>query len=402
MTINRPPGLALALLLAFVSLAASAGCAAAYKRNPLPPELSDGAVVPGIPGARFWGDEDTVSSPTGQRRLAELVAQATSSGLIDEPSNWLVLSGGGANGAFAAGLLAGWSDRGDRPEFNRVTGVSTGALIAPFAFLGPDYDHVLEEVYTTVETSDIVSRRSIIAALSSDALTSTRPLQDLLAFYVTPELISAIAEQHQRGRRLLVITTNLDALRPVVWDIGEIAASDTRGRVELVRKILLASASIPIAMPPVYIEVEAAGAMYDEMHVDGGATAQLFLYSSGVDAEQAIADLGVDAPTIYIIRNARLAPPWETVRPKITSIARRTLASLVRTQGLGDLYQAYLLSQRDGIAFRLAVIPDSSTEQPAEPFDTEYMIALFERARAAGRQGFRWAEAPPGYDPGDD
>jgi len=378
------------------------GCAPSFKRHPLPPALSEGAIIPSVPKARFWADEDNISSPAGQRRLAELAAQARASGIIDEPSNWLVLSGGGANGAFAAGLLVGWSERGDRPEFNRVTGVSTGALIAPFAFLGPEYDHIIEEVYTTVETKDIIRSRGLITALRSDAFTNTEPLQNLIASYVDDDLLDAIAAEHNRGRRLLVMTTNLDAIRPVAWDIGEIAASDAPDRVELVRKVLLASASIPVGMPPVYIRVLAAGEMYDEMHVDGGAAAQLYLYSSAIDAEKAIGDLGVRPPTIYIIRNARLDPSWRTVKPRLTDIAGRTMTSLVRTQGLGDLYQAYLLSQRDGIGYRLASIPENFDEQPTEPFDPAYMTALFQRARAAGRQGFHWAETPPGYNPGDD
>jgi hypothetical protein len=387
-------------LLAAATIALPGGCAPSFKRNPIPVELAQGATISGVPRARFWADEDNLSTMDGQARLAEIVDQARESGLIDAPSNWLLLSGGGANGAFSAGLLYGWSERGDRPEFNRVTGVSTGALIAPFAFLGSEYDEVIREVYTTVTTKEILKSRGLITALRSDAFTSTEPLKRLIARYVDDALVEAIAREHLRGRRLLVMTTNLDALRPVAWDIGEIAVSDNPDKVEIIRSALRASASIPAAMPPVYIQVEAAGATYDEMHVDGGATAQLYLYSGGIDAEKAIADLGVRPPTLYIIRNARISPPWQTVKPELTEIAKRTLSSLIRTQGLGDLYQAYLLSQRDGFNFRLASIPDDFNEQPAEAFDPVYMTELFERARAAARQGYQWSETPPGYRPG--
>lgn len=400
MTTTRIARCVLVVVLSVVTMAGPAGCAPSFKRNPLPVELSDGAMIPGVPHARFWADEDNLSTPSGQLRLQEIVQQGRDSGLIDKPSHWLILSGGGANGAFAAGLLYGWSERGDRPEFNRVTGVSTGALIAPFAFLGSEYDHVLKDVYTTITTKEILKARGLLTAIRSDAFTSTEPLKKLIASFVDEELLDAIAAQHRRGRRLLVMTTNLDAIRPVAWDIGAIAASDSPDRVELVRSVLRASASIPAAMPPVYIQVQAAGGVYDEMHVDGGASAQLYLYSSGIDAEKAIADLGIRPPTLYIIRNSRISPPWSTVEPKLTDIAKRTLSSLIRTQGLGDLYQAYLLSQRDGFKFRLAYIPDDFNEQPVEAFDPVYMTELFERARAAARQGYQWSETPPGYRPG--
>ncbi|MFG0275822.1 MAG: patatin-like phospholipase family protein [Phycisphaerales bacterium] len=402
MPTHRLRRLAPATLLSLAVFLAPAGCGASFKRNPLPSALAGAAVIPGAPDARTWADTDNVTTPDGERRLATIVEQATASGLVDAPSHWLVLSGGGANGAYGAGLLVGWTERGDRPQFSRVTGVSTGALIAPFAFLGPAYDDRMREVYTTVSTKDIVRERGVLTALNSDAFTSTKPLQRLLAKHIDGELLDAIAAEHRRGRRLVIVTTNLDALRPVAWDLGAVATSDAPNRVELARNILLASASIPGAMPPVYFEVEAGGRRFDEMHVDGGATAQLFTYAAGVDARAAIERLGIDAPTLYIIRNARLDPEWETVRPRLGAIIGRTITSLIRTQGLGDLYQSYLLSQRDGFDFRLAYIPEDFDLEPAESFDPVYMTALFERGRAAAADGYPWATAPPGYDPSDE
>jgi predicted acylesterase/phospholipase RssA len=195
--------------------------------------------------------------------------------------DYLVLSGGGGNGAFGAGLLAGWTAHGSRPEFQIVSGVSTGALIAPFAFLGPAYDGTLRDVYTRYSTEDLVESRSLLSIVRGDAALSTARLRALIAHYLDDAVIAAIAAEGARGRSLFVGTTNLDAGRPVVWDITRIAAHGTPAARELIYDVILASTAIPGAFPPVMIQVEAHGLRYDEMHVDGGVTSQLFLASTG-------------------------------------------------------------------------------------------------------------------------
>ena len=199
------------------------------------------------------------------------------------PVNYLAVSGGGDNGAFGAGLMNGWTETGTRPEFKMVTGVSTGALIAPFAFLGSDYDATLREVYTTMTPEKVYRARGFSAALYDDAMADTTPLSQVIAGYADQKMFDAIAREYQKGRLLMIGTTDLDAQRPVIWNIGALAASGHPGALDLFRKILRASAAIPGAFQPVLIDVEIDGRKYQEMHVDGGAIAQLFLYPASID-----------------------------------------------------------------------------------------------------------------------
>ena len=381
-----------------VLLLVLSGCASVLPRNTVPLEAVGTAQIEGIPDARFWGDD---ISPHLKYEMDNLTPEEIRSGfpaLYGQPHNYLAISGGGANGAFGAGVLGGWSATGNRPEFQMVTGISTGALIAPFAFLGSDYDHVLKEVYTTISTKDIVEKRPLLSLLTGDAAADTTPLQGLLKKYVNNEVIAAIGVEHRRGRGLYVGTTDLDYMRPMIWDIGAIAASGQPGAAKLVRKILLASASIPGAMPPVRIDVMVNGKTYDEMHVDGGTAAQVFVYPSSTDWSQVLKLLDVQGETTaYVIRNSRFKTSYKVVEPKVTPIAGRSISSLIRTQGIGDLYMIYMLTQRDGIDYQLAYIPDEFERQAEEPFDMDYMNELYELGYQMAVKGYPWIDEPPGW-----
>ncbi len=386
-------------LLAVVLFAAIQSCASVPKRNPVPEELSRTAQIPDIPYARIWGDELPHDL---ENRLAVGKAQIETHNpdALRQPHTYLALSGGGANGAFGAGLLAGWTEAGNRPNFNIVTGVSTGSLIAPLAFLGPAYDAKLKRFYTTVSTEDILKRRNVLAAVTGDALASTEPLQKLMTEIYDQKMLKEIAVEYGKGRRLWIGTTNLDADRPVIWNIGAIATKGDSKALELFQKVLLASASIPGAFPPVYIEVEANGRRYDEMHVDGGATTQVFLYPASLDWRQVAKKLGLKGETrIYVIRNSRLEPEWEAVKPTLGPIAKRSISTLIRTQGIGDLYRIYLGAQRDNIDYNLAYIPEDFEAQPKEEFDPEYMKKLFDLGYHLAKSGYPWKKAPPGFAP---
>jgi hypothetical protein len=378
-------------LLAAIAVTAVAGCASAPRRtDPLPADLGAVAVVPGIPGARYWGDERAPAlGPWIDAPEAEL--RARYAGIMDREHHYLALSGGGEDGAYGAGLLAGWTEAGDRPEFTVVTGVSTGALIAPFAYLGPAYDGRLRELYTSYGGSDLVEPRGLIDFLRNDAAASTRPLRRLIERFVDDDVVAAIAREHRRGRGLLISTTHLDAGRPVTWNVGAIAASGAPNARALIHDVMLASASIPVAFPPVLIEVEADGRRWTEMHVDGGVTAQLFLYPAALDWRKVTQRLHVrGTPRLYVVRNARLSPTWHTVERGVFPIAGATISTLIRTQGVGDLAQTFLNARRDGIDFQLAFIPTGFVEQPARPFDPAYMGRLYELGRRAGRDGTAW------------
>jgi hypothetical protein len=361
----------------------------------LPEEYAYQASIPGIPMARFWGDETPADL---LQRLEQF--QRGRSRHEGETIDALALSGGGANGAFGAGLLVGWTAAGTRPEFRIVTGISTGALIAPFAFLGPEMDAELERFYTTTSTGDILIRRNLLLLLRLDSATDSSPLRNMLLELFSPQIIKAIAAEHDKGRRLYVGTTHLDAGRPVIWNIGEIAASDQPGVAELLADIFLASASIPGIFPPVFIQVEANERVYDEMHVDGGTASQVFLYPPSLRIDKLMKKLQVTGrkSRIFVIRNSQLSTEWKTVRPRVTAIAQRSLGALIRSQGIGDVNQIYLRALRDQIDFNLAYIPPSFDMKPQEEFDPVYMRALFQLGYQMAKDGFPWKKDPIGFE----
>lgn len=364
----------------------------------LPEELTDRAVIPGIPDARYWGDD----MPEHLRKLWDVPGeelQARYPGISGVEHNYLAISGGGANGAFGAGFLSGWTETGRRPEFTFVTGISTGALTAPLAFLGPAWDPHLEELYTRYSTKHLAKKRPPIAALTASALYTTRGLKALIDRTFNQKMMSAIAtEWSEKGRALIVGTTNIVALRPVLWRVQHIAASGHPNALALIRDVLLASASIPIAFPPVQIEVEAAGRRYKEMHVDGGAVAQVFLYPQQVNWKFFLRSLNVKGkPNVYLIRNSRLTPTWAAVKPRLFPIALRTMSSLIRTQGIGDMFRMYLSAQHDGLKFHMIHIPNDFTREPKEQFDPDYMRELFNLGRHLGHSHDPWVRVPPGF-----
>jgi predicted acylesterase/phospholipase RssA len=310
------------------------------------------------------------------------------------PVYMLAVSGGGDNGAYGAGFLNGWTASGTRPEFKAVTGVSTGALIAPFAFLGPRYDYVLERVYTTSTQKDIFKKRGMISGLFGDAMADTRPLAQTIASYVNRQLLDDIAAEYAKGRLLLVGTANLDTMEPVIWNMTAIAARKDPEAIALFSKILLASASIPGAFPPVMIDVNLEGTHYQEMHVDGGTAAQLFLYPPSLT----LANGPQRKRFAYIIRNARLDPEWASTDRRTMTIAMRAIDSLTRTQGIGDLYRVYATTQRDGVDYNLTYIPATFNVPHKEMFDTAYMKALYDVGLQAAKSGFQWQKYPPGFE----
>ena len=392
---TRLPWVALVMILA----ALAPGCAQQPRQATLPEQLADVAEIPGIPRARFWGDR----LPPWFDESIEIMRQQLARNFTKEemilPSNYLAISGGGPNGAFSAGLMKGWSESGERPPFVIVTGVSTGALVAPFAFLGPEYDDTLQTLYTTISTKDIVIERPIFSALLGDSLDDVTPLNHLLDKYITENVMRGIAAKYREGRRLFIGTTNLDAGRPVIWDISEIANSGAPNALHLIHEVLLASASVPGVFPPVYIDVVAYGKHFKEMHVDGGATSQLFLYPASLHWNTVAQDLALTGRhRLYIIRNSQLSPDWQPVKPELLPIVERSIDSLIRTQGIGDLYRMYLGVQRDGIEYYLADIPSSFKEVPKEQFDREYMTKLYELSYETAKDGYPWRRGPPGFE----
>lgn len=316
--------------------------------------------------------------------------------------NYLSISGGGSDGAFGAGLINGWTESGERPHFKVVTGVSTGALIAPYAFLGPDYDDELKESYTTVDASHIFEIIGLLPMLFSDSATSTKPLQDLIATGVDERLLDAVAVEHKKGRRLYIATTNLDVEQPIIWDMGAIASSNRPDRLDLFRKVMLASASIPSLFPPVMIDVTAKGQEYQEMHVDGGVFFQSFSISSIADLPDIIQAAhpeftGKVEQNLYVLRNSWVTPTFQQVDRSLTAIAQRAVLSMFKVSGINDLWRLYFAARDDNVTFRYIAIPREYVPSTTEQFNKEEMNRLYEYGRAMAIGGIYWLTVPPGY-----
>jgi hypothetical protein len=374
---------------------ALAGCASILRLDAPPAEATPDLPILGIPNARFW--PDGAAEPLEREAATMLQRQRARTAGTLPPANFLALSGGGDNGAYGAGVLTGWTATGDRPEFDVVTGISAGALIAPFAFLGPDYDPQLREVFTELAPRDVLLLRRIPLALLFDlALADTSPLYRLIERQADERMLAAIAREYARGRLLLIGTTNLDLQRPVVWNIGAIAASGHPQALMLFRRILLASASIPGAFPPVLIDVEHDGQAHQEMHVDGGAATQVFLYPPALDVRSLTGAPAAPRPrTVWVIRNGRMDVEGANVNRGLVTIASRSIATLLHFGGVGDISRIYLTAQRDGMEFRVSFIGSNFQAGRREPFDQGYMRALFDYGARKALQGEAWAREPP-------
>jgi hypothetical protein len=392
MTATRRSMLGAALAAPFLGAACSAPT-----RLPSVPKADVARAQPlGIPNGRFFADGGAVGmQQEGELSLEREIAAWRAAGHRGPlpPANFLAISGGGDNGAFGSGLLVGWTETGNRPQFKLVTGVSTGSLISPFAFLGPEYDRQLKDVYTTITPPDIYRARNLTAALFDDAMADTGPLANVIARYADEPLLVAIAREYAKGRLLLVGTTHLDAQRPVIWNMGAIAASGHPGALALFRKILRASSAVPAAFQPVMIDVEVDGRKYQEMHVDGGAIAQLFLYPPSLRLTN------TRVRRAYIIRNARLDPEWSNTEPVTLTIAGRSISTMLAASGHNDVLRTYFVTQRDRVDYNLAFIgTDLGVEHPSGEFDKTYMNALYDYGYQKARRGYPWHKAPPGIE----
>jgi len=313
------------------------------------------------------------------------------------PLSYLALSGGGADGAYGAGVLNGWTAAGTRPEFSVVSGVSTGALIAPFAFLGPAYDATLRDVYTSGVAESLLDTPSIVHALFGSGLFGNTHLRELVARYIGQDMLGAIAAEHARGRRLLIVTTNLDTQRTVIWDMGRIAAIGSPQALSLFRDVMAASASIPVVFPPMLIDAEANGHRFQEMHVDGGVTApvltlpEAFLLRNGAFAR------GLRM-NIYVLINDKVERDFQLVPNSTIDIAARASASVTKTQIRSVLYETYDFARRNNFGFNLTYIDKDLPSPGSFGFETSYMRSLYQYGYDKAKAGNFWAKAPPSDD----
>ena len=381
---RRPLARAVAVVACGLAIAAAvAACSTAPPRTSYSQQEQVAADIPGIPGARLWADDPGITR--GRRSVAPRAK-------VEQPII-LALSGGGADGAFGAGLLAGWSAAGTRPKFTFVSGASAGALIAPFAFLGPRYDETLRNVFASGEMANLLQSDSL-GALFGTSVFKTAPLRNLIARYADEDMLAAVAREYQTGRRLYVVTTNLDAQRTAIWDMGRIAASGQPNSLELFRNVLTASASIPGVFSPVLIDVESQGHAFAEMHVDGGVTTNVFILPEAV-LVSGTAVFPPDArPKLYVIMNSKLSPDFEIVRASTLPIVTRSFETSVRANTRNTLLASYQFAKTRHWDFKLTSIEPSYPKSPTVGFDPGYMQALFDYGYQRGKNGILWQTTP--------
>jgi len=389
-------------LIYVITLLLFSGCASI--RHALPVGMSAVATVDGMDDVRATSGYPSAFMVKDFTGL--IATEETKNPFIfkaDKTYSFLAISGGGGNGAYGAGILNGWSKAGDRPEFKVVTGISTGAIIAPFAFLGSEYDDKLKDFYTKYSTKDLLRKKSFFSALFSDSLTSNAPLEQLIDKNFDAALLKRIAEEYEKGRRLYVGTTNLDEQKLIIWDMGKIASRRDEESLRLFRKIILASSAIPVAFPPVYFDVQAGNKKYDEMHVDGGITKQVFfLYDVVSGLDTAIREKGIDASKIkykiYVIRNGYAEAVWKEIPDRLLAISERAMDTMTNAQGVGDLYQLYMFTKEGKGDFNLAYIPSTHVPSNKELFDRKEMQSLFDLGFEQAAQGYPWRKTPPGTE----
>jgi hypothetical protein len=347
------------------------------------------ATIPEIPNARVWSDDRADALLARSNSDVRAVAAGR-----DGAINVLAISGGGSNGAYGAGLLSGWSERGTRPEFTVVTGASAGALIAPFAFLGSTYDPVLKNLFSEAIGEELLQIDGLSAIFGAGVF-KTEPLKRLVARYVDEPMLARIANEYRKGRRLLIVTTNLDAQRTAVWDMGAIASSGAPGAVGLFRDVLVASASVPGVYSPVLIYVEGEGRRFEEMHVDGGVRANLLVVPESLLLSIVPPPSSGVRPRVYILMNNKLEQDFEMVEGMTLAILARSFTTAVKANTQNTLIATYDFARRNKWDFNLSSIDPDYPTTTSMGFDKTYMRQLFQYGYNQGYQGLPWRKTLP-------
>ena len=390
------------MIIFLMSMLSIQGCATMQPRHALPMDFAGKVDISGMPDIRT--DIDNPDPVVMQKSLIDSFKQE---GFVNPLGTKiypvLAVSGGGANGAYGAGLLKGWSKEGSRPSFKIITGVSSGSIIALYTFLGKDYDDELGNFFTTNSTKDVMRKKNFFSILFGDSLMSSAPMAKKISSIVDGKLMAKVAEEHKRGRRLFVGTVNLDAQEFVVWDMGALACKGGSDSLKMFRKILLASCSLPMTFSPVHFKVsDATGELYDEMHVDGGTIRGVFYIDRLTkNMEGAAKAFGIDPskyrPRIYILSNSYMSPIRQQVKDDLIGISIRSLDTVVAAANNGDIYRLYATAKRRGLDFNLAYIPSDFKPNPKELFDKKEMQRLFKRGYDDAVNGYKWHKTPPGY-----
>ncbi|MBB5575631.1 hypothetical protein GGD50_004266 [Rhizobium paranaense] len=306
----------------------------------------------------------------------------------------LMISGGGAGGAFSVGVLSAWSAAGTRPQFDIVTGVSTGALIAPYAFLGSAYDDTLVHLYTSGVAQELVRTKGFVGLFGSSLLRAG-PLRGMIERYITPAILQQVAAEHRKGRRLFILTTNLDSQRAVMWNMGAIANSGRPDALKLFQDVLTASASIPGVYPAVMIKAESGGRHFEEMHSDGGSASQVLMmpqaFLTSSDRLMPVKGQGID---FYVIVNNALMPEFAVTPDRTLPVIVRAYSIFIKSQTQSALTALYNYARLTGAGFHLASIDAQVHYSMFDPFNTNYMRAVYALGYAEFTAGTLWKEKP--------
>lgn len=343
----------------------------------------------GVEGLRYWdGDNENVSNYDILAEVLEFIDDKGANSHIHH----LALSGGGVNGAFSAGILNGWSATETRPEFDVVSGISTGAIVSLFAYLGSDYDQQLRRYYTDTAPSEMFKLNSLFRVFSGNSLINTEGFEHKVRAAIDMPMLEQLAVERAKGRLLLIGTTSLDNEKLAIWDIGRIAQVGSAQAQTLIQDIVIASSSIPGAFPAKLISIDDGQQHFDELHVDGGVSRQVFLIPQWLRYDQHSGHLN---QTIYVIRNGSLSPRYQVVSNDLKTISSRSLSTLIRNQGIGDVEYIYFYSQHHGLDFQLAHIELDFDAEELDPHHLDYMRSLYDYGYHKALNQQLWLTQPP-------
>ncbi|MBA4013283.1 MAG: patatin [Phenylobacterium sp.] len=360
-----------------------AGCAS-FSREDFTADEAYRALPPTAADIRFDASDQASALAFTNRTQRQLAAAG------DRRVDVLAISGGGADGAYGAGVMVGWTKAGTRPSFEVVTGVSTGALIAPFAFLGPHWDKTLFEAYAGGKASQVLKGQGL-GVLFSSSLYSPEYLRALVETYCTSVMLHEVAQEHAKGRRLLIATTNLDSQQTVVWDMGAIASRGGPDALKLFRDVLVASAAIPGVFPPVIIPIgDADGRQIDEMHVDGGVTAPFVSIPEGLYFWEAPEGQTTMPGRIFVLVNGKLDPSFAVVRGRAPTILGRAFDTMMKTNLRAHIAANRAFAARNNMEFEIAEVPRDA-ESGSLNFEPESMRRLFKLGEDNAIAGKAWA-----------
>ncbi|MFA5145650.1 MAG: patatin-like phospholipase family protein [Candidatus Omnitrophota bacterium] len=381
------------LFIIITCFLALSGCA--HVRHAVPENLVGTAVVVGMPDIRYYAGKPDSYSMMRQSLIDSFRDEGRSEYLVNGIKTYpaLLIGGGVSNSAYGIGLLKGWLKEGSRPVFKIVTGYSSGSIIAIATFAGKDYEDRIADLFTSISSKDVLKKRSSLSILFGDSVSSSAPLAKRINSLVDEDLMARIAQEHKKGRRLYVGTTDFDAQGFVIWDMGALASKGGPDSVKMFRKIILASCSFPAMVPPVYFQVEAGGRRYDEMHVDGGVVSGLFYIHQLME--------GLEYPRVfktrvYVLNLCYMSPHSQQVEDNMVAMTSRLIETNGAAKMIGDTYRIYAYAKEKGWDYNLAYIPEDFKPDQKEMLDKQEMRRLFKRGYDDAIEGYKWHKSPPG------